>query len=346
MWPIGTEGALLGEAAIRSGDARLLVGVVALALLLVLLGIVRGPHRIAVPSGRGLRRARSRIDATWILSLLLRCGALALLGAALARPVGLVPESPAGGEGVDLLIALDASGSMNALDATLGGRRVTRLDLARRVVSDFVRNREGDRIGLVVFGDHAFTQSPLTVDRRLTLDAVDRVRVGLAGDATALGEAIGLAVRRLRTPGAPQDTRRVILLLTDGRHNTGPLGPETASQIARLSGIRIHSVGIGTTGSVPFARSGLGEPVHFERVDLDEETLRSVARATGGQFFHARRPEDLVAVAAAIDRLEARPSLAEPRYRSVPLARYALAAALLLLLVEVATAHGLVRRLP
>ncbi len=269
-----------------------------------------------------------------------------MLGVALAGPIGLLRETPAGGEGIDLLIALDASGSMNALDATLEGRRVTRLELARAVVADFVRQRDGDRIGLVVFGAHAFTQSPLTVDRRLLLDAIERVRVGVAGDATALGEAIGLAVRRLRVPGAPGDTRRVLLLLTDGRHNAGTLGPETAAQIARLAGVRIHAVGIGTTGSVPFARSGPGEPLRFERVDLDEQTLLSVARHTGGEFFHARRPEDLVAVAAAIDRLEVQPQVAEPRYRRVSFVPHVLLVVLGLLLLESITAHGLLRRLP
>jgi Ca-activated chloride channel family protein len=235
---------------------------------------------------------------------------------------------------------------MNALDATLKGRRVTRLDLAKRVVADFVRSRHGDRIGLVVFGENAFTQCPLTADRRLLLDAIERVQVGLAGDATALGEAVGLGVRRLLRASAEGEAARVLLLLTDGRHNAGPLAPETAAEIARLSAIRIHAVGIGTTGSVPFARSGPGEPLRFERVDLDEETLRAVARITGGRFFHARRPEDLGAVAAAIDRLEIRPKPAETHYRRVSLVPNALLAAFVLLLLESAVTHGLLRRLP
>jgi Ca-activated chloride channel family protein len=281
-----------------------------------------------------------------MLSLSLRWGALTLLGVALSVPIGLLPETPAGGEGVDLVIAVDASGSMNALDATLKGRRVTRLDLAKRVVADFVRSREGDRIGLVVFGENAFTQCPLTVDRRLLLDAVQRVQVGLAGDATALGEAIGLGVRRLLRASAAEEAGRVMLLLTDGRHNAGRLAPQTAAEIARLSAIRIHAVGIGTTGSVPFARSGPGEPLRFERVDLDEETLRALARITGGRFFHARRPEDLRAVAAAIDRLEIRPKPAETHYRRVSLVPDALLAAFVLLLLESIATHGLLRRLP
>jgi Ca-activated chloride channel family protein len=320
----------------------LLAGV---ALLLTFRGVRAGPHRVGVAAGMR-RRSRRLPDLPWLLSLGVRGTALTLVGVALAGPVGLAKEAPSGGEGVDILIALDASGSMNALDAALKGRRVTRLELAKHVVADFVRSREGDRFGLVVFGEHAFTQCPLTVDRRLALETIERVRVGVAGDATALGEAIGLAVRRLQRGGASEGTRRVLLVLTDGRHNAGPLAPETAAQIASLSGIRIHTVGIGTTGSVPFARAGPGEPLRFERVDLDEETLRALARITGGRFFHARKPEDLASVAVAIDRLEVREHPAESRFRRVSLAPNALLAAVLLLLLETGTAHGLLRRLP
>ena len=346
MWPGATDWETLRDAAVQVERPGVLLGALVLAGALALRGLLRGPLRIGVPSDGPPRPLWRRLELTFPLSLLLRSAALVTLGLALAEPAGRIRETPAGGEGVNLVIALDASGSMNALDATLDGRRVTRLDLAKEVVASFVRSREGDRIGLVVFGEHAFTQCPLTVDRRLVLDAIARVRVGLAGDATALGEAIGLGVRRLRIPGAPEDARNVLLLLTDGRHNAGPLAPETAAEIAREAGIRIHAVGIGTTGSVPFAGSGPGEPLRFEEVDLDDETLRAVARRTGGEFFHARRPEDLAAVAAAVDRLEARPQLAEPRYRRVSLVPHALALALLLLLLESATAHGLLRRLP
>jgi Ca-activated chloride channel family protein len=346
MFPGIIDWELLRDAVLRVENPRLLWPVGGIALFLVLWGAVRGPMRVAVPAGARRDRRGRLPEPSWLLSVGLRVGALTLIGVALAGPVGLVRETPAGGEGIDLLVALDASGSMNAMDASLEGRRVTRLDLAKRVVADFVRARPGDRIGLVGFGEHAFTQCPLTVDLRLVLDAIERVQVGVAGDATAIGEAIGLAVRRLRTPGAPDDARRVIVLLTDGRHNAGALGPETAAEVARLNGVRIHAVGIGTTGSVPFARSGFGEPLRFERVDLDEKTLQSIARITGGQFFHARRPEDLAAVAEAVDQLEVRPHLVEPRTRRLSLVPNVLLAALLLLLLESATAHGLLRRLP
>jgi Ca-activated chloride channel family protein len=245
------------------------------------------------------------------------------------------------------MIALDASGSMNALDGQLEGARVTRLELAQAVVSEFVRHREGDRIGIITFGQHAFTQSPLTADHRLVQAAIQRIEVGVAGDQTALGEAIGLATRRLRAPGAPPDAERTLVLFTDGRHNSGQLAPETAAQIARMEGVRIHAVGIGSSGQeVPFAQKTPGEPLRFEKVDLDQETLESVAAHTGGLFFHARRPEDLRDVTAAIDATLARPHQGEPRYRRASLAPIALLFALALLGGEALLTHGLLRRLP
>lgn len=319
------------------------------ALLLALLSraLWRGPARLRVPdSATHARRGRPAPDLAWWLSLALRGGALALILVAFAGPVGWVAENPAGGKGIDLAIALDASGSMNALDGQLGGRRVTRLELAKRVVAEFIRQRDGDRIGLVAFGEHAFTQCPLTADHRLVLEALERIEVGLAGDATALGEAIGLATRRLHAPGSPLDAQRTLVLFTDGRHNSGQLGPETAAEIARQSGVRIHAVGIGTTGVVPFAQKSPGEPLRFEKVDLDRDTLQRVAGLTGGRFFHARRPEDLREVTEAIDALETRPRLVEPRQRRASLIPLALLAAFALLGCEAGTAHGLLRRLP
>ncbi len=343
MWP-SPEWEAIWQGAVRFEDpGKLWLGIAVIGLLAVLT-LWRGPHRIRVPSGEGTPRFRS--DGTWLASVALRCSALSLVALTLAAPVGLIPENPAGGEGLDLIIALDASGSMKALDAQLEGRRVTRLELAKRVVSDFIRQRDGDRIGMVVFGEHAFTQFPLTVDHRLALEAVQRVEVGVAGDATAIGEAIGLSAQRLNVPGAPPDGRRVLLLVTDGRHNAGQLAPQTAAQVALLHGVHIHAVGIGGTGSVPFAQDNPGEPLRFENVDLDRETLHAVARISGGRFFHARKPGDLSEVITAIDQMEARPRGLEPHYRHASLAPWTLALALLLLAVEAATAHGFLRRLP
>lgn len=346
MWRTFALSALSARAFAVESPRVLWLGLACVALL-VLLALAADPRRLRVPSaGRSAAARWFALDASWILSIALRAAVLALVVATLARPVGLVAENPANGSGVDIVIALDASGSMMALDAELEGRQVPRIELAKRVVAEFVRARTGDRIGLVVFGEHAFTQCPLTVDHRLVLEAIDRVEVGVAGDATALGEAIGLATRRLSASGGPEDTRRVLVLVTDGRHNSGKLAPKTAASLAHLANVRIHAVGVGTEGLVPFAQPGGETPMHFERVDLDQETLQVVADATDGKFFHARKPEDLREVAAAIDRLEARPIAADARFRHASLAPFTLAAALALLLGEAALAHGALRRLP
>jgi Ca-activated chloride channel homolog len=345
MWQTLAFSALSARAFAVESPRALWLGL-ACVVAMTAFALWSGPRRLRVPSAGRAASALFDFDASWGLSLALRAAALALVALTLARPVGLVAENPANGSGVDIVIALDASGSMMALDAELDGRQVTRIDLAKRVVADFVRARSGDRIGLVVFGEHAFTQCPLTVDHRLVLEAIDRVDVGVAGDATALGEAIGLSARRLSASGGPEDTRRVLVLVTDGRHNSGKLAPKTAASLAHLANVRIHAVGIGTEGLVPFAQPGGDTPLHFERVDLDQETLQVVADATDGKFFHARKPEDLRDVTAAIDRMEARPTVQDQRFRHASLAPLTLALALLCLVGEAALAHGALRRLP
>ena len=347
MWNGPELEALLAGAVAVQQPALAWLGAALLAGLL-LAALLRGPPRAIVPSAdTHAGRVRFGFDPSWLLSLALRGGVIALLAFTLASPVGLLRENSAGGTGIDLLIALDASGSMDALDGQLAGARVTRLELAKAVVAEFIRQREGDRIGLVTFGAHAFTQCPLTADHRLVLEALERIEVGVAGDQTALGEAIGLATRRLHVSGAPANAERTLVLFTDGRHNAGQLAPQTAAEIARMEGVRIHAVGIGSSGKeVPFAQKTPGEPLRFEKVDLDPATLGAVASVTGGRFFHARRPEDLRAVTAAIDQSLRRPQGHEPRYRQVSLTPAALVLALMLLTGEALLTHGLLRRLP
>lgn len=345
MAPTAEWEAIAAGALALEQPLRLWLGAALLAVL-VALAALRGPLRIGVPATGARGPFALGLDLPWLLSLSLRTTAVALLILTVAAPVGLIRENPAGGRGIDLVIALDASGSMNALDGQLEGRRVTRLELAKAAVAEFIRGREGDRIGLVVFGEHAFTQCPLTADHRLVLQALERIEVGVAGDQTALGEAVGLAARRLRVPGAPPEAQRTLVLFTDGRHNSGQLAPETAAQIALFEGVRIHAVGIGSTGEVPFAQKTPGEPLRFEKVDLDEKTLQVVATLTGGIFFHARKPEDLVGVTAAIDAIEAMPQAPEPRFRRASLAPLTLLLALGLLLGEALLSRGLLRRLP
>jgi Ca-activated chloride channel family protein len=244
---------------------------------------------------------------------------------------------------------------MRALDAKLGGEWRTRLELAREVVKRFALHRvaDGDRVGLVVFGETVFTQCPLTRDGRLLAAALERVEAGMAGEATALGDALALAVKRAAPeaggpPARGDGAGRLIVLLTDGRSNAGAIPPDVAAALAAARGVRVHTVGIGSRGDVAIAGAA-GEPgrgLRFERHDLDAATLEGIARASGGRSFEARSPDDLEAVYREIDALErvAReaPPAVETAARPEPFVAFASAC----LLGEIATARALRRRLP
>ena len=217
------------------------------------------------------------------------------------------------------------------------------------VVTRFASKRvaEGDRVGLVVFGKTAFTQCPLTSDGRLLNAALRRVSVAMAGEATALGDALALAVKR--AAGGGSDTGSVVVLLTDGRSNAGGVPLEIATQLASGGDIRVHAVGIGTGGELVAmgARRNQGKGgLRFERHDPDLAALREVARATGGRFFAATRGADLAAVYAEIDSLERAARPLPPRVRETPRAEPLLAAAGALLWIEIALARVWRRRLP
>ena len=195
------------------------------------------------------------------IAIAARGSRLALLGVALAGPVREHRAPPPPGLGLDLLLVVDTSESMQALDAELGGAYRTRLELAREVVARFAARRieDGDRVGLVVFGETAFTQSPLSSDGRLLEAALGRTRPGMAGGATALGDALALAVKRvtaLEPGGGGPGSGRLVVLLTDGRHNAGAIPPDVAAGLAAQRGVRVHTVGIGGEGEVAMARPG------------------------------------------------------------------------------------------
>ncbi|HXK23111.1 MAG TPA: VWA domain-containing protein [Myxococcota bacterium] len=304
----------------------------------------------------GLEEARRagarRRDPVRAAARALRIGALLALAALVAGPEGVHRAPPEPGLGLDLTLVLDASGSMRALDTQSGDTWRSRIDLARDVVARFAGKRaaEGDRVALVVFGDTAFTLCPLSSDGALLARALERVTPGIAGEATALGQALALAVKRASaasdaTANAAPGAGRAVVLLTDGRHNAGAPSPEIATELAIASGVRVHAVGIGTAGE-EVAVPGPGGALHFERQDVDAAALEAIATATGGRYFAARRPSDLEAVYAEIDRLERaehpRPSRVRRSERPEPL----LAAAGGLLFAEIALARVWRRRLP
>lgn len=224
------------------------------------------------------------------------------------------------------------------------------------MVERFARHRvaEGDRVGLVVFGEGAFTQCPLTTDGALLSAALARVEPGMAGEATALGDALALAVKRValatgagaEAPASGPRAGRLVVLLTDGRANAGAVPTDVAAALAAHHGTRVHTVGIGTTGDVAMAHPSREGSLRFERHDLDTATLRRIATASGGRFFRAHGSADLSAVYDEIDALERIPRPAPPRVAGTARPEPFLAAAGLLLLAELALARGPWRPLP
>ncbi len=237
-----------------------------------------------------------RIDARRWRALLLWLGWIALC-VALARPQQLGEAITPPQQGRQMMLAMDVSGSMGEADMVLGGQAVDRLTAAKAVLADFLDRRAGDRIGLLIFGDRAYTLTPLTADLASVRDQLRDSVVGLAGRETAIGDAIGLAVKRLRSQPEGQ---RVLILLTDGVSNAGVLEPLRAAEVARAEGVRIHTVAFGGDGSMRF----LGIPISADQDPVDEATLRQIARMTGGQFFRARDTAELAGIYAELDRLE------------------------------------------
>jgi Ca-activated chloride channel family protein len=229
-----------------------------------------------------------------------------LLCIAAARPQQLGPPVLPPMKGRDLMLALDLSGSMNEPDMELGGDVVDRLTAAKAVLSDFIDRRAGDRLSLLVFGRQAHVLTPFTLDRESVRDQLADSVVGLAGQETAIGDAIGLAVRRLRDEPSGE---RVLVLLTDGVNTAGILDPRKAAGIAANAGVRIHTVAFGGEGGMSLFGFRLPAAGGDE---IDEASLRAIADTTGGRFFRARDTRELAGIYAEIDRLEpiARPGRA------------------------------------
>ena len=195
-------------------------------------------------------------------------------------------------KGRDLLLAVDVSGSMEIDDMQWKGKTTQRLDVVKSVAKDFIEARKNDRIGLILFGTQAYVQSPLTFDRQTVLNMLDDASVGLAGERTAIGDAIGLAIKRLQNS---KQTKKVLILLTDGVNNAGHVGPIEAAEMAKKYGIHIYTIGLGANISSminPFA-------------DLDEKTLREIAKETGGLYFRAHTTTELQKVYKEINKVEA-----------------------------------------
>ena len=229
--------------------------------------------------------------------------ALALMILSLARPQWGTEKVNVTTEGVNIVLALDLSESMAALDFTQNNNIVTRLDAVKGVVEDFIMKRDGDRIGMVVFGSEAFTQLPLTRDYDTISFMLERLKIGAAGPSTAIGDAVGIALKRLEDI---ESKSNIIILLTDGRSNSGELSPETAATIAAERGVKIYTIGVGTSGKAPFLVKDplMGERYVYQRVEMDQDTLKKMADMTGGTFFAAQDIDTLAKIYEMIDNLE------------------------------------------
>lgn len=229
--------------------------------------------------------------------------ALVLMILSLARPQWGTRQVDVQTKGVNMILAVDLSESMAALDFNKGGSIINRLEAVKGVIRQFVAKRNGDRIGLVVFGSHAYTQLPLTRDYDTIVDILDRVKIGAAGKSTAIGDAIGISLKRLEDI---ESKSNVIILLTDGRSNSGELSPEAAVEIAVQKNVKIYTIGVGTEGEAPFRVNvpGYGERYVYQRVDMDEKTLKSIAKTTQGLYFRAEDTQKLEKIYKTIDELE------------------------------------------
>ncbi len=231
------------------------------------------------------------------LRLVLAVATWLLLVTAASRPqwIGETVHLPVSGR--SLMLAVDISGSMRTEDMLVDGRPVMRLHAVKRVAGEFVERREGDRLGLILFGDQAYLQTPLTFDRRTLHILLSEAVIGLAGKSTAIGDAIGLAVKRLR--GQPE-RNRVLILLTDGANTAGSVDPLKAADLAASEGVRIYTIGVGADEMMP----GPFRLLSSGKSELDETTLRAIADKTDGRYFRARDTRALQQIYALLDEIE------------------------------------------
>jgi len=223
-----------------------------------------------------------------------------LLLTAMARPQWLDFSVPAAHRGHDIMLAIDVSGSMRALDFIVDGVPVSRLDMLKQVTKQFLEQRTNDRIGVIMFADDAMTFMPMTTDIAMVRELVDEIHHGIAGEKTALGNTIALATERLSNVGSISP---ILIMLTDGANTAGSISPESALLLAKRRGVRIYTIGIGTDNTVAFPRGPVLDPVYTE-LPLDEDMLRTIAIQTGGRYFHAGSTDALQQIYSDIDRLE------------------------------------------
>lgn len=285
---------------------------------------------LKVPFLQDFLQGEAASEKAWTSWLALALAALAWLAlvTAAARPIWVGESVALPVSGRDLMLAVDLSGSMQEQDFILNRQVVDRLVATKAVAGEFISKRSGDRIGLVLFGDQAYLQAPLTFDRHTVLQLLKESAIGLAGERTAIGDAIGLALKRLQNS---PEKNRVLILMTDGANTAGSVSPLEAADMAAAAGLKIYTVGIGSESDA--ARSLFGFQLMNPNADLDERSLRAIADKTGGQYFRARDTEEFHKIYAELDRLEPVEQAAQQWRPQQELFRWPLLAAFVLVLL-------------
>lgn len=288
------------------------------------------------------RGTRSRIGRfVWLLPIL--AGALMIV--ALARPQRAHSRTEVSANGIDIVLGLDVSGSMQALDFLIDRQRVNRIEVVKSVVSKFIDERPDDRIGLIAFAGAPYLVSPITLDHDWLQQNLERVSVGAAEDGTAIGSAIAAGVNRLRLTPAKS---KVLILLTDGVNNTGKISPLAAAEAARAMGVKIYTIGVGVRGYAPIpVRDAAGNTqVIRAKVDVDEKTLQAVAQETGGKFYRATDTDSLQKIYEEINLFEKTAQTVQKFERTEELYPWVLIPSLAMLGLSLTLQQTRLRRLP
>lgn len=261
--------------------------------------MLRGGASIRVSTIGSMAKA-PRTARYWLrhLPFALRCVAIALIIIAFARPQDVEHNSRTTSEGIDIVLAIDVSGTMLARDL-----KPDRITAARETAGNFIVDRRGDRIGIVIFAGEAYTQAPLTTDQPTLLTMLGQIESGLIEDGTAIGTGLATALNRLRESEAKS---KVVILLTDGVNNRTTIAPLTAAEIAKKLGVKVYTIGVGTNGMAPYPVQDMWGDISYQpmQVEIDEQTLREIAQMTGGEYFRATDKNTLAEVYERINQLE------------------------------------------
>ena len=299
----------------------------------------KGIAAIRMSTTKGLAKSKSWKNAVQQFPFIFRLLALSCIIVALARPQVKFDETETEGQGIDIVLCIDVSGSMTAQDFT-----PNRMEAAKKVAIDFVNHRETDRIGVVIFAGESFTQCPLTTDHYVLKTQISQIRNGLLEDGTAIGSGLATSVDRLRNSKAKS---KVIILLTDGVNNGGLIDPSTAKEIAKTFKIKVYTIGVGTDGYAPTPVSTpLGIVMQSQKVSIDEGLLKNIATETGGKYFRATNNRSLENIYNEIDKME------KSKVELITFHRYSekfypfIFAAMAFLLIEIILRYTLFRKFP